>query len=318
MTDRKPLLSICIPTYNRAEYLAKCLSSIVLQDAFNPNEVEIVISDNASNDNTIAVVKKYQNQYENIYYSRNAENIFDKKFPTVINNAHGIYRKLSNDTMIYENGSIGYLLDIIKQNINEKPILLFLNRSKHGKIYRGESFDKFCKILSYWVTWSALSGIWEDDFNMLEDKFDGWQLNFWHVKVTFESFEHKNKYLIVDKKFFTVQDIQKKDLSYSPFRVFFVNFLGMYQKYIHNNSLHIETFEYIKKRLLFEYFAGMLEQFTYTPEKFIITENEKMDYLLDLYKNEKYIRIFPFYFKYRLFIRQIKNMVKKLLNKKRY
>jgi glycosyltransferase involved in cell wall biosynthesis len=70
----KPLLSICIPTYNRAEYLDKSIASIIRQKEFHRGDVELVIADNASDDNTEEVVKKYQEKYENIVYFKNNEN----------------------------------------------------------------------------------------------------------------------------------------------------------------------------------------------------------------------------------------------------
>ncbi|MEI6774123.1 MAG: glycosyltransferase family 2 protein [bacterium] len=71
----KPLLSICIPTYNRQEYLKQCLDSIVNQKGFDTEKIEIVISDNASPDKTNLLVKEYQKKYKNITYSRNDQNI---------------------------------------------------------------------------------------------------------------------------------------------------------------------------------------------------------------------------------------------------
>lgn len=71
----KPLLSICIPTYNREKYLKECLESIVNQKWFNISDIEIVISDNASTDNTKELVHEYQKKYSNIKYHRNEENI---------------------------------------------------------------------------------------------------------------------------------------------------------------------------------------------------------------------------------------------------
>ena len=74
MPSNKILLSICIPTYNREKCLQQCLDSIVNQKAFNAN-IEIVISDNASSDNTDELVKKYQEKYTNISYKKNKENL---------------------------------------------------------------------------------------------------------------------------------------------------------------------------------------------------------------------------------------------------
>jgi glycosyltransferase involved in cell wall biosynthesis len=72
-----PRLSICIPTYNRAEHLRECIESIFasIRAADAEAETELVISDNASPDHTKAVVEelivagypiKYQRQQTNI------------------------------------------------------------------------------------------------------------------------------------------------------------------------------------------------------------------------------------------------------------
>lgn len=53
----KPLLSICIPTYNHAELL-KLLVSLVPQLLLT-GSVEIVVSDNCSTDHTAEIVGAY-------------------------------------------------------------------------------------------------------------------------------------------------------------------------------------------------------------------------------------------------------------------
>lgn len=75
MENKIPLLSICIPTYNREKYLKECLDSIITQEWFNEDDIEIVISDNASKDNTTELIKEYQNKFSNIRYCRNKENL---------------------------------------------------------------------------------------------------------------------------------------------------------------------------------------------------------------------------------------------------
>ena len=53
-----PLISICIPTYNRAELLDYCLENLAaLKDCGRP--VEIVISDNGSTDRTPEVIEAH-------------------------------------------------------------------------------------------------------------------------------------------------------------------------------------------------------------------------------------------------------------------
>lgn len=59
-------LSICIPIYNFATFLPETLDSIVRQARFS--EVEILILDGASTDNTPQLVKRYQRYFPNIRY----------------------------------------------------------------------------------------------------------------------------------------------------------------------------------------------------------------------------------------------------------
>ncbi len=64
-------LSVCIPTYNRADLLSKTLQSFLPQLTA---DVEIVVSDNASTDHTAKVVAAFQKQHANVVYHRAPEN----------------------------------------------------------------------------------------------------------------------------------------------------------------------------------------------------------------------------------------------------
>jgi len=65
-----PKLSICIPTYNFGEFIGETLKSIVGQAT---EEVEIVIVDGASTDNTQAIVTDWQRKFPGIRYFRLAQ-----------------------------------------------------------------------------------------------------------------------------------------------------------------------------------------------------------------------------------------------------
>ncbi|HWN10331.1 MAG TPA: glycosyltransferase family 2 protein [Pyrinomonadaceae bacterium] len=70
----KPLLSICIPTYDRAERLRVMLQAVLPQVAEHADKVELWISDNASPDHTPQVVEEAR-RLGPLQYSRNATNL---------------------------------------------------------------------------------------------------------------------------------------------------------------------------------------------------------------------------------------------------
>ncbi|MDU8885471.1 glycosyltransferase [Yeosuana sp. MJ-SS3] len=53
-----PLVSICIPTFNGAEFIAEALESAIVQTYTN---LEIVVSDDDSDDNTLEIIESYKN-----------------------------------------------------------------------------------------------------------------------------------------------------------------------------------------------------------------------------------------------------------------
>lgn len=128
-----PLLSICIPTFNRANLLKECLESIIsqLKDKSLFNQIEIIISDNNSQDNTKNMVSSYQKKYSNIRYYKNKENV-----GSVVNTiqvasyAKGKYIWIfSDDDLQYE-----YTLNTLT-NIMEKyePDALYCNIALYSK-----------------------------------------------------------------------------------------------------------------------------------------------------------------------------------------
>jgi abequosyltransferase len=68
-----PILTIAIPTYNRSAFLKRSLQYLYEQKNDLAN-VELIISDNASADNTSEVVAEFQSLGLNIRYIRNPEN----------------------------------------------------------------------------------------------------------------------------------------------------------------------------------------------------------------------------------------------------
>jgi glycosyltransferase involved in cell wall biosynthesis len=70
MAGKEPLLTIAIPTFNSAHFLPDAISSIMRQGL---DDFEILIVDNASEDNTEEVVRSFENPH--IRYLRNSSNL---------------------------------------------------------------------------------------------------------------------------------------------------------------------------------------------------------------------------------------------------
>ena len=108
-------LSVCIPTYDRGNYIGETIESIIRQvDKKKP--VQIVISDNASEDNTKQIVEKYQKEYAHIKYFCFSENQgADRNYLQSISLADGEYCLIcGSDDAFKENAINAFYYDIDK------------------------------------------------------------------------------------------------------------------------------------------------------------------------------------------------------------
>ena len=106
----KPLLTIAIPTYNRAWCLKDLLSALADQVKDEPR-IELIISDNASTDETPLLVKDFVAEGHRVRCLRNAENIgSDANFVQCFEQARGKYVWLFSDDDIIIPGALAKIL----------------------------------------------------------------------------------------------------------------------------------------------------------------------------------------------------------------
>ena len=87
--NSQPLVSIGLPTYNRGALLRRAIESVLAQDY--PN-LELVISDNASTDETEALCTEFSQKDSRVRYIRQPVNRgMAFNFRTVLEEAHGEY-----------------------------------------------------------------------------------------------------------------------------------------------------------------------------------------------------------------------------------
>lgn len=110
----KPILSICIPTYNRSQFLEQALSSIASCENFNFSEVEICVSDNHSNDATAVVVKKFSRDLKIKYFCQEKNLGFSKNYIKVVSMAIGEFVWVIGDDDLLLTDSISKVINLIK------------------------------------------------------------------------------------------------------------------------------------------------------------------------------------------------------------
>lgn len=105
-------ISFCITTRNRAGFIGETLQSIISQADDN---IEIVIVDGASTDDTTEVVRKYQKKFKNLIYYRGEKNLgVDRDMAKCIEISRGEYCWMFSDDDWLKAGAINRVLKEIQ------------------------------------------------------------------------------------------------------------------------------------------------------------------------------------------------------------
>ncbi len=230
----KPLLSICIPTYNRSYYLEKTLKSIVNQKTFYAsNNIEIIILDNFSSDNTKDISIKYVIKFpDKIRYFCNDKNIFDETFERTLSYGNGRFLKLNNDTLIHKADSLEKMLEIIERFEETKPLIFFSNLNEgQPEIKTCGDLNGFIEEVSFQNTWIGSFGIWKEHFRLynLFGKYS--KLNLTQTGVLFSILSEKKKSIIYNKVLFE-SIIPRQKGGYNIAEIFGQNYLTILKEFL--------------------------------------------------------------------------------------
>lgn len=121
MASNFPMVSICIPTYNGAEFIAEALQSAINQSY--PN-LEIIISDDASSDNTVAIVTDILETTKIPFFiHHHTPQGIGENWNNCVRNANGDYIKF-----LFQD-------DVLNEKCVEKMMQLCLQNKKIGLVY---------------------------------------------------------------------------------------------------------------------------------------------------------------------------------------
>lgn len=251
--DKKPILSICIPTWNRAKYLALSLESFIEQlSEVDNSELELYVSDNCSDDDTPRVVEDYIIKGLPITYNRNETNLGAAgNFIRCMNWASGKYILLLGDDDILKPGSVKLILDLLRGNDYGLVHVHYFKELSDGCIIYN-NLDDFLKQVSYWITFMSGSIFRKEIVETIEyQKYLGTHL----LQVPFYLASAR----IGKENLLLNQDIIETGLDYSSnggynyYEVFVKNYLNIWKEQLDKNYISLECYDYIKKDIYEKY-----------------------------------------------------------------
>jgi glycosyltransferase involved in cell wall biosynthesis len=191
-----PLLSICIATYNRASYIGETLESIIPQ---LDDDVELLVVDGASTDNTEDVVRQFALNESRIRYVRlSAKGGVDQDYDKSVELARGEFCWLFTDDDLLRPGAVaavkaaikeGHDIVVVNAEMRDREMSILLGRQRiimdHNNLYAFNGFEQlFIDALSYLSFIGAVvirRSIW-----LSRDRQSYFGTEFVHVGVIFQ------------------------------------------------------------------------------------------------------------------------------------
>ncbi|MGX1983412.1 glycosyltransferase involved in cell wall biosynthesis [Thermolongibacillus altinsuensis] len=281
----KPIISICIPTYNRQKEIEKSIISIVSQ--INDERVEIIVSDNASTDSTQEIVRFYSKKYKNIKYVRNEQNLgSERNIINALNQASGTYILLHGDDDYFKQDSLCRLLNIVTNNPQCSLFFIDVLNDKKDVTF-GKGLDQYLKETSIYSTFISSIMFKKEYYLNIKNPtlFIGSFIN--QVYIQYKILQQNPHFCIIRDAIFTQEgnDI----IGYNYGEVFIKNYLDILHYFKGDNSVKFLTEETIKQEK-----KKMLETTIFYWYRYILRNKPpvSLDYFDDIfveyYKDEPY------------------------------
>lgn len=236
------LLSLCLPTNGVIEWVFPVLDSIYSQNV-GLDKFEVIVTNNGTNDEFNEMMLEYAKRHENLIYKKTDAVLFDNQLEA-LKLASGVYFKFINHRSYFLDGSLEYLISVIQNHLNDKPIIYFANGVVKETVVV-HSFDEFVRGLGRYISWTTGVGIWKEDYdklpeNLVYDKISP------HSCILFS--ERKRHTYIIDNYVFS-QDIESdhsKKGKYDLFKAFALEEVSIAQKLLIDGDISYETFKSVK------------------------------------------------------------------------
>lgn len=307
----KIILSILIPTYNRVDYLMKNLNVLFKQmDSKIIDSVEIIVSDNCSDDETLKQLNLIEKTNINFRFWSNEKNIgADGNFLKLVREAKGKFLWLFGDDEYLLEGSLNRVINYLKEN--EGYGLFHISNSKRKKVITYSNKVEYMKQVNFGISFitAHIFNREKIDFSINYEKLCG--NNLVQEYFYFQVMENSSKNGIIKDRIFS-SDRAENIGGYKLFEVFAVNQNNVL-RYFENKGMNTKIRKNMNKLMCLDFFPNYIMQFRSKPEsnKWI---GEDIEETLD--------KVLLEYWEYRIFCRPLimlelnkAKLLNKILNK---
>jgi len=232
----KPLVSIGVPIFNEEKNIAKCLENILKQTY---NNLEVIISDNCSTDNTIKICEAYRKKDKRIKIFKFSKNLGQGK------NFYNVLKKAKGDFFMFQSADDWRSSNFIKENldylvknkdyIGSSGIAVFNNKEKNDKQYLSLKQTSHQNTLNFfkmkWYSHSIVYGLFVkkkiikfiDFFKSDNYLAKDWVFNL--LIINLGSFNFNNKTRI---KFGSGLSVKKNAIKLQRSKFFYLHFVEIF------------------------------------------------------------------------------------------
>lgn len=243
----KPIVSLAIPTNGVSEWVFPVLDSIYSQNV-SEDLFEVVITDNGDNKEFKEAIITYKKKYRNLVYQETDAVLFMNQIEA-FKICSGDFIKFVNHRNKVLPGTIEFLINYAKGNIDKKTITYFLNDAckpvQKEKIY--SRFDSFVYELSIFSSWSGGVSCWRSDLDTaLNNTIVNDGTLFPHMKFILLNISGRDYHIVYNKLFEEIESKDKKG-NYDVFYAFGIEYVDILHRLLENKSIDDDTYNFVVK-----------------------------------------------------------------------
>ena len=248
-TNNEPrkVLSLCFPTYNRGWCIKEQISRLISCPEEILGKIEIIISDNCSNDDTQQIVEEAIIEGFVCQYIRNETNLgMDGNFVRCFKKASGRYVWLlgDDDTIIIE--SLEKIVKILDVSDEYGLLHIYQKNNLQQDIIYVSDINEMAKYVSYYVTFISANIVNTKYVSVIDfERYMGtW---FTLVPLYITALIKGGRNIVYKTRTFEDAKDYSRNGGYNFFEVFVRNFQIILKEFVGGNALNKDTFNYIKK-----------------------------------------------------------------------